>query len=752
MITIFFYVISLVGIGLLSLFTYSRRTEKGGIYFSLMSLFLAAWLGCQFLATRFPSAALGITVAGLIIFSFVAPLCALFSIEFVGSERRNYSRLKTFTYGALIIMLVTAILPGTIQSAKVINGGLVVETGLAYTVQTVLAIFLILASIWLFIRNYSGFSSAKRLATYYLVIGLGLAVIGNSLSGFVFSDIAAVQFLGPLSILLMTSFITYSITRHRLFDIRAAVARTVAYAVTIILLVTFFFVISSSLIARFVHNPSLERLINALLLIAFIFLAQPLKGVLDRISNSFFYRDAYDFQAVLNTAGDSLLSTIEVEKLAQNITKILEDSLKSSVGGYYLATERSNGKQFYASNNLLLDGELKTVTHLVSRTEATLVVSAMTDKQDVRNELVQHDIELITALRTNDRFIGWLFLGNKRNGSLYTETDIRLFSIIAHTLSIALENALRFEEIQQFNLTLQQKVDDATRQLRRTNEKLRQLDETKDEFISMASHQLRTPLTSMKGYVSMVLEGDSGRITSTQRKLLDQAFVSSQRMVYLIADLLNVSRLRTGKFIIENKPTNLAEVVDTEISQLIETAKGRGLELTYNKPKDFPTLMLDETKMRQVIMNFADNAIYYTPSGGHIQVNLEDKGNTIEYTVVDDGLGVPKTEQHHLFTKFFRAGNARKARPDGTGLGLFMAKKVIVTQGGAIIFHSEEGKGSTFGFSFAKSALQPVPKASASGPVTSSPVAAPSAVKPATKPTSKPAAKPKAKTPAAKKA
>src|SRR5690606_30845330 len=122
----------------------------------------------------------------------------------------------------------------------------------------------------------------------------------------------------------------------------------------------------------------------------------------------------------------------------------------------------------------------------------------------------------------------------------------------------------------------------------------------------------------------MVLEGDAGKITSKQKDLLNQAFVSSQRMVYLIADLLNVSRLRTGKFVIEPKPTNLADVVEGEIAQLIETAKGKNLAMTFNKPKSFPTLMLDETKIRQVIMNFADNAIYYTPSGGHIQIELED--------------------------------------------------------------------------------------------------------------------------------
>jgi signal transduction histidine kinase len=223
----------------------------------------------------------------------------------------------------------------------------------------------------------------------------------------------------------------------------------------------------------------------------------------------------------------------------------------------------------------------------------------------------------------------------------------------------------------------------------------------------MASHQLRTPLTSVKGYLSMVLEGDAGKINATQQKMLGQAFTSSQRMVYLIADLLNVSRLRTGKFVIEASPTNLALMIEEELAQLVEAAKVRDLELTFDKPKDPPELMLDETKTRQVVMNFIDNAIYYTPSGGHIKVELKSDDRKVELRVIDDGIGVPKAEQHHLFTKFYRAGNARKARPDGTGLGLFMAKKVVIAQGGSVIFESTEGKGSVFGFSFSRHKLAP---------------------------------------------
>jgi signal transduction histidine kinase len=311
----------------------------------------------------------------------------------------------------------------------------------------------------------------------------------------------------------------------------------------------------------------------------------------------------------------------------------------------------------------------------------------------------------IVKLMARRQIVGLLIVGYNTPFDEIKPTDTELMDRLSESIGVALDNKLLFEENQH-----------VLKQLRESNAKLVALDEAKDDFISMASHQLRTPLTSVKGYISMVLEGDAGKLTPTQKKLLNQSFFSAQRMVYLIADLLNVSRLKTGKFIVEPSTVNLATVVEEEIGQLKDTAKARNLKLTYTKPKKFPEAVLDETKIRQVIMNFVDNAIYYTPAKGHIAVELKETPTTLEFRVTDDGIGVPKREQAHLFTKFYRAGNARKARPDGTGLGLFMAKKVIVVQGGSIIFESKEGKGSTFGFIFSKHRLEEDAKALAEKP------------------------------------
>jgi signal transduction histidine kinase len=340
--------------------------------------------------------------------------------------------------------------------------------------------------------------------------------------------------------------------------------------------------------------------------------------------------------------------------------------------------------------------ELSTLvsTHAASAAQLSNLVGYSASQFRHLRERMPIESMYIVKLYARKRLVGLITVGFRQPVAEVTELDTQFVSRLCETVGVALDNKLLFEENQH-----------VLYQLKESNIKLKALDETKDDFISMASHQLRTPLTSVKGYISLVLEGDAGKLTPLQKQMLEQAYTSSQRMVYLIADLLNVSRLKTGKFIIESKPVNLAKIVNEEMAQLKETAKSRQLTMDYAQPEDFPELMLDETKIRQVIMNFADNAIYYTPAGGKIKVELANGPTTIELRIIDNGLGVPKAEQPHLFTKFYRAVNARKARPDGTGLGLFMAKKVIAAQGGALLFDSTEGKGSTFGFVFSKHKL-----------------------------------------------
>lgn len=298
----------------------------------------------------------------------------------------------------------------------------------------------------------------------------------------------------------------------------------------------------------------------------------------------------------------------------------------------------------------------------------------MAEDDPIRRMMVSHRLALILPLYYKKRIIGYVCVGKREKGN-YNRTDITALETIDEELVIAIQNAQSVQEVRELNANLEQRISNATKELRTSNKQLQKLDEAKDEFISMASHQLRTPLTSIKGYISMLIEGDLGELTDDQKYVLNEAFVSSERMVRLIGDFLNVSRLQTGRFVIEKRPIDLAALVEREINGLMQNAEAKGIQFTYKAPKNIPMIDLDENKMQQVIMNFADNAIYYSKEKGKVRITLKKIKDWVELTVKDTGIGVPKDEQAGLFDKFYRASNARKARPDGTGVGLFLAKK-----------------------------------------------------------------------------
>lgn len=703
MITAAFYIISIIGIVLLSLFTYARRTEKGGIYFSLMTLSISLLLFSQFVAIQFPKYADLIINIGLIFFSFIPFYLYKFSYFFVytNPKSKNFVAHQVFSYVALGLMIVLSLSPDAVTDARVVDGSIVIDSGWAYLLQSVVGLIIVLYSLALLAVNYRKLSKTKKLASKNFAYGIGVAVAGNLISGLFFANISSIQFLGPLSVLLMSAFVTYSITKHHLFDIRSAVIRTVGYTLTISIFVLLFSFFTTQLSSRFIDEPGLQGLINAFMFIIFVLLQKPTRQFIDKATNFIFYRDAYDPEQVLNELGKILADQINLESIMQDSIQLIGKNLKIDKLIFIVLGEENKIYKVKSLGGFSAIKSLSTeLTH--SKFKDKVTVKDQLQEGKIKKHLSKNNLEVVLRLESADETVGFIVLGQKLSGSFYTKQDIRFLDIVAKQMAIATQNARYFNQIAEFNETLQKKIKDATAKLEKTNQKLKELDSAKDEFISMASHQLRTPLTTIKGYLSMVLEGDAGKLNKDQHKFVDQAFGSAQRMVYLIADLLNVSRLNTGKFVIDATETNLADLVQQEVDQLQRHAESRKMELTYKKPAKFPLLMLDETKTRQVIMNFTDNALYYTPEGGKVKVAIRETPTAIEFTVTDNGIGVPRELQHKLFSKFYRADNAKQARPDGTGLGLFMAKKVIVAQGGAVIFKSKVGLGSTFGFSFPK--------------------------------------------------
>jgi len=225
------------------------------------------------------------------------------------------------------------------------------------------------------------------------------------------------------------------------------------------------------------------------------------------------------------------------------------------------------------------------------------------------------------------------------------------------------------------------------------------IERMKTEFVSISAHQLRTPLSAIKWTLRMLLDGDLGKITEEQRDFIEKTYKSNERMINLINDLLDVTRIEEGRYLYKPVLIDFEPLVQSVINTYREEIKKKELKLEFKKPeKKLPQVRVDVEKMGLAIQNLLDNAIKYTLDGGEIIISLVPAEKAIEFLIKDTGIGIPKNQQDKVFSKFFRGSSAIKMETDGSGLGLFIAKNIIEAHGGKIWFESEEGKGTTFYF------------------------------------------------------
>lgn len=230
-----------------------------------------------------------------------------------------------------------------------------------------------------------------------------------------------------------------------------------------------------------------------------------------------------------------------------------------------------------------------------------------------------------------------------------------------------------------------------------TREKLVEM--MKSEFVTLAAHQLRTPTSGIKWSLRMLLDGDLGAMSEGQKKVIEKAYNTNEKVIRLINDLLNVARIEEGKFLSKMVLSDIGEVIQSVVDLYSEEIKKKKLKFEFKKSeKDLPQVMLDVDKIKIAIDNLVDNAIRYTLPGGRVTISIKEKEKEIEVQIQDTGVGIPENEQDKIFTKFFRAENIMKMETEGTGLGLFITKYIIEAHGGSIWFESEEGEGTIFYF------------------------------------------------------
>ncbi|MGD9014746.1 MAG: GAF domain-containing sensor histidine kinase [Candidatus Omnitrophota bacterium] len=352
-------------------------------------------------------------------------------------------------------------------------------------------------------------------------------------------------------------------------------------------------------------------------------------------------------------------------------------------------------------DNIMLEVESKQDVYLELIEQEKTLSSRIADTKFISLEEVKRVFQVqafcISPILPKEGSHGFLFVGTESSEIPITEGDEELITILAHSIGQAFENARLFEASWRAQQELEKRVEQRTQELTEVVKELKNVSKRKSDFVSAVSHELRTPLTSIKGYASILLSKNLGKIADPIKERLEKINRHSDELVHMVNNLLDISRLESGRITMKKQPYNLKELVENTIDLLSVQIKQKGLRFSADIPAHLRVLV-DKSQIERVFVNLVGNAIKFTPEKGKISVTTQPVNNFVQVNISDTGIGIPKEAQKTIFEEFYRVDNPINEKVKGTGLGLSLVKNIIEAHQGSIWIKSEVGSGSTFSF------------------------------------------------------
>ncbi len=319
-------------------------------------------------------------------------------------------------------------------------------------------------------------------------------------------------------------------------------------------------------------------------------------------------------------------------------------------------------------------------------------------KKEIVSQLFHVEHFVISPILTKNGIIGILFSGNLSNAIPITEGDKELVAILANQIGQSLENARLFEEVFRSSQVLELNVQERTKQLEEALEEVQNISKTKSEFISAVSHELRTPLTSIKGYASILMAGKLGDIPDAVKERLGKINTHSDNLVDLINDLLDISRIESGRVEMNITSCNITKTIENVHDLLTPQMKDKNIQWSTSIDTSIPQIPVDIRQIERVFINLISNAIKFTPEQGTINVKAHGEGGLVSIEISDTGIGISQEDVVRLFDEFYRVENEINQNVKGTGLGLPLVKKIIEAHNGQIWVTSKVNEGTVFHF------------------------------------------------------
>lgn len=611
-----------------------------------------------------------------------------------------------------ILLSISALTPFVFKDIKITEDKSQSVSGIGMPFLAIHTLIFIGAGIYSLIRKYKKLNGIEKMKVAYLLLGAAamiiLILISNLFLVMVFNITTFVGYL-PLYTLIFISTISYTIVKYRFFDIRLIIVRSIAYFLMLLFIGLGSLAILFDIAFLFQNKaPTFETLkeqvVPALLALFFAVIFQPIRQVFEKSTNKLFFKDRYQAKEVLWNVGRVISSTLDLENLSEKFLTKLFDNMRIQNGSLVLIRGKSivyvkskdvpSELPFSPSNayRLIYDSYFHT-----SAKEHFLVRDELNERV-LKTILSEMDVAVVVPIHANAKLLGGLFLGNKLSGEIYSTDDFDLLKIITPEFSIAINNALAYQEIANFNKTLKDEVQRATSKLKRANEKLKELDQLKDEFVSIASHELRTPMTAVRSYLWLAINQPKQTIQEPLKKYLNICYSSTERLIHLVNDMLTVSRIERRKIEISKETILMSDIVQKVYDELSITAKEKEIDLILKMDRKDSQIRGDAEKLREVVQNIVGNALKFTPIGGRIDIKVYKLKGVVHVAVKDTASGIPKEDLSKMFQKFSKIeySYSKHSSQPGSGLGLYISKQIISLHNGDIHVESEVGVGSTF--------------------------------------------------------
>lgn len=652
--------------------------------FLLFSISVSGWIFSIFIILNYSQN----IIWGKLPFAFGAFILAfllLFCISIDNEKNKKYAPLIILFP---ILMSALTFYNLIIKSVSVKNNFIINTLGPLYNF---FVIYIVVYTIFIFIMliyKYKKSIGTEKLRIKYVFMGILSFVVPAVATNLIlptFFDFWELNTIGPSFSLFMVAAIAYAIVRYHLMDIWVVVRLGIIFTI-LVTIISFIYVYIGSMIGQFFDHTIAHIITSLIITIGFI----PLKNFIEFSTDKIFFRKKYKFADAISRLEEIIhQSGLNIDKILEGVNQLVAESIKAKEAAILILIPKSHfvSRQTIgiAAEEINLSPDNPIIYYLQSHSGHVIDTDTFrpdaakknSNLADAVEKLKQIGFSFAVPIEHKGELIGIHLLKQKMSMDPFTKEDIRLLKHMSAEMAFAIDNARMFEELQK-------------------------LDRTKSEFISVASHQLRTPVSIIKWNLELIFDKETA--DSTRDELLKTVYENIDTIGQHLDKLMTALEIEDKKIFPEKKENSLKSLILNILKKMENGIKKKELSVETDSAEEIPLLVFDFDKISKSVEALMQNAIAYTQNGGEIKIgwrrkHIGDKDQLVVY-VSDSGIGISEHDRANIFKKFFRSQGARNASPNGFGLSLFIAKNFINAHGGDIWFESQgENAGATFYFS-----------------------------------------------------